>query len=117
MFETVQDHEKRIKILEDNFVKFTDEFRTELGLMTTKMSTMENAQLQTQNILLTSKQEQDKLLHQIVEQNGEIVKHTLDIKKEGKAGFWKVAGIAVGSGGFLVVALLGIIELVQRFIG
>lgn len=106
MFETLQDHETRIKKLEDSF-----------AAVTVKMMTIEKAQLETQNILLVNKQEQDKLLHQIVEQNGEIVKHTLDIKKVGKEGFWKTAGIIVGSGGLGVVIIYGVVELFQRIGG
>lgn len=106
MFETLQDHETRIKRLEDSFTTLTN-----------KMSTIENTQLTTQNILLTNKQEQDKLLNKIVEQNGEIVSHTLDIKKVGKEGFWKTAGIIVGSGGLGVVIIYGVIELVQKIGG
>lgn len=106
MFDTIQDHETRIKTLEDSFAKFT-----------TKMTAIENAQLTTQNILLTSKQEQDKLLHQIVAQNGEIVKHTLDIKKVEKEGKWKTAGLIVGSGGILGLLIAGIFAIVQQIIG
>ena len=104
MFETLQDHETRIKKLEDSFTT-----------LTTKMSTIENTQLTTQNFLLTNKQDQDKLLNQIIQQNGDIVSHTLEIKKEGKIGFWKTFGVAVGSGGFLVVAIAGILAIVKNF--
>jgi hypothetical protein len=106
MFETLQDHETRIKRLEDSFTTLTN-----------KMSTIENTQLTTQNILLTNKQEHDKLLNKIFEQNGEIVRHTLEIKKVSKEGFWKTAGIIVGSGGLGVVIIYGVIELVQKIGG
>ena len=107
VFEIQQDHEKRIKTLEENFATFTSTMTTEIG-------NLKNGQLQTHNTLLTSKQEQDKLLHQIVTQNGEIVKHTLDIKKVGKEGFWKTIGIGVGSGGIGIIAVVGLIELFQK---
>lgn len=111
MFDTVQDHEMRIGKLEVGFDTISGEMKT----LMTKMSTIENAQLTTQNMILVNKQDNDKLLNQMVEQNGEIIRHTLDIKKEGKVGFWKVAGIAVGSGGALVVGILGVMQIVEKF--
>lgn len=105
MYDTLQDHETRIKKLEDSFTT-----------LMTKMSTIENTQLTTQTILLTNKQDQDKLLHQIISQNGDIVTHTLDIKKEGKIGFWKVAGLVVGSGGILSLVIAGIFAIVNQLI-
>lgn len=110
VFAVQQDHEKRIKTLEENFATFTSTMTTEIG-------SLKNGQLQTHNTLLTSKQEQDKLLQQIVTQNGEIVKHTLDIKKVGNEGKWKAVGIGVGSGGIGIVAIVGLIELFQRLAG
>lgn len=98
MFETVQDHEKRIGDLEKSYSD-----------MQLEMNSLKNIQLQTQNTLLEGNKHQNELLNKIIEQ-------TFGLRNTNNTNMWKVAGIAVGSGGFLVVAIIGIIDLLQKIL-
>lgn len=98
MFETIQDHETRIVKLEKDY--------SDIQL---EMNSLKNIQLQTQNTLLEGNKHQNELLNQIITQ-------TFGLRSTNNTNMWKTVGIAAGSGGFLVVVVVGIIELFQKFL-
>lgn len=98
MFDTVQDHEVRITTLEKSYSD-----------MQLEMNSLKNIQLQTQNTLLEGNKHQNDLLNKIIEQ-------TFGLKTTKNNNMWKTIGLSVGSGGLLVVAVVGIIELFQKLI-
>lgn len=98
MFDTVQDHETRIVALEKSYSD-----------MQLEMNSLKNIQLQTQNTLLEGNKHQNELLNKIIEQ-------TFGLRNNSNSNMWKTVGIAVGSGGFLVVVGFGIIEIVKMVI-
>lgn len=104
MYERVE----RVEFMADDHEIRLKELEVSTAVISREMSDIKNVQLQTQNTLLEGNLKQNDLLNQIITQ-------TFGLKQTNSMGFWKTFGAAVGSGGLLVVAIVGILAIVQKF--
>jgi uncharacterized protein YeeX (DUF496 family) len=103
----VQDHEKRILALEQNYSEVKKE-----------MTAVQTSQLEIKGVLLKEGQDNRQLLNDQQKEQRELfqqlMKHTLGIKANNNNKKWELALAIVGGGGFLFLLIQYIGELLTK---
>ncbi|MEM5012056.1 hypothetical protein WKH57_15150 [Niallia taxi] len=101
----VQDHERRILILEQSY----SELKSELSSFKGQLSTVELGQVRIEKTLIEEGREQRKAISDSQKEQTKIlnkfIDQTLNIKKKNNENFWKILTGLTGAGGVLYVII------------